>query len=289
VSNFQAQVKFHDAHNHFQDEWLVEHRPRLLEQLQGIGLTRAVVNGTTESDWAEVAKLAGAHGWILPSYGLHPWHCGGRSDQWLVALRHRLASQPAAQVGEIGLDRWILNRARPDDPRRLGAKPGDFDQQIEVFVAQLRLAAELNRAATIHCLDAFGKLLELLQAETLPQRGVLLHAYGGPPEMVEAFLERGCYFSFNGAFLAPRAAAKREAFARVPDDRLLVETDAPAMPLPPRHRRYPLPDTSNGTAVNNPAEIRTVYEELARLRGVTLEKLSELVGRNFELLFGQHP
>jgi TatD DNase family protein len=278
-------MQVYDAHNHFQDEWLVEYRDRITGQLAETGLTLAVVNGTTEYDWEEVSALARKHAWILPSFGLHPWHCAGRSEGWLRLLRQRLEAEPRSPVGEVGLDRWILNRARADDPRKLGAKPGTFEEQTDVFVEQLRLAHELNRAVTVHCLDAFGKLLEILQAEKLPERGVLLHAYGGPGEMVKSFADAGCYFSFNGSFLAEKAAAKRDAFARVPDDRLLIETDAPAMPLPHDLRRFPLPPTETGTAVNNPAEIRTVYEELARLRKIPLEQLGERLARNFQKLF----
>jgi TatD DNase family protein len=278
-------LKLYDAHNHFQDEWLAQHRERILPQLNSIGLQCAVVNGTTEGDWPLVSRLAQEHDWMLPSYGLHPWHCGARSPDWLATLRTHLEANPKAPVGEIGVDRWILERARTNDPRRTGASPGTFEEQVEVFVAQLRLAAELNRAVTIHCLDAFGKLLEILQTTKLPARGILLHAYGGPAEMVKQFADLGAYFSFNGSFLAPRAAAKRDAFKLVPAAQLLVETDAPAMQLPEELRHYPLPDTENGIAVNNPAEIETVYAGLAELRGVALATLGLEIESNFKRLF----
>lgn len=275
----------YDAHNHFHDEWLVAHRAPIVEQLRAVGLRCAVVNGTLENDWPVVAHLARQHEWILPAYGLHPWHCGTRSPQWRERLRAQLQADPRSVVGEIGIDRWIIDRARPDDPRRTGAKPGTFEEQIEVFAAQLGLAAELDRPATIHCLDAFGRLLEILKSTKLPARGILLHAYGGPAEMVKPFADLGAYFSFNGSFLAPRAAAKREAFKLVPAEQLLVETDAPAMPLPAERRKFPLPDTPDGAPVNNPAEIATVYEGLAEIRGVEVEALAHRVKSNFETLF----
>lgn len=276
----------YDAHNHFQDDWLVPHHAQLDADLRHVGLRRAVVNGTCEADWPSVTALARAHEWIVPSYGLHPWDAGNRSASWLATLQAQLAADPRAAVGEIGLDRWILDSARPDDPRLAGLRRAPLEEQGEVFLKQLALAATENRAVTIHCLQAFGALDGLLRHVNTPARGFLLHAYGGPAEMVGTFAARGAYFSFNGAFLEPRHAAKREAFRLVPADRLLVETDAPAMPLPATHARFTLPPAPDGSPVNHPANLAATYAALAELRGITLDALAEQVEENFVRLFG---
>lgn len=275
----------YDAHNHFQDDWLAPHRAQLDADLRAAGLRRAVVNGTCEADWPTVAELARKCAWILPSYGLHPWDAGNRSDRWLDTLKAQLAADPRAAVGEIGLDRWILDRAKPDDPRLAGLRRAPLEEQGEVFLKQLALAATENRPVTIHCLQAFGALEGLLRHVNTPARGFLLHAYGGPAEMVASFAAHGAYFSFNGAFLEPRHAAKRDAFQHVPMDRLLVETDAPAMPLPATYARYSLPPANDGSPMNHPANLAATYAALADLRGVTLEALSAQVEENFRRFF----
>jgi len=279
-------LPLYDAHNHLQDAWLAPHRAALLRELPALGMRGAVVNGTDETDWAGVAALAAAAPWIVPSYGLHPWDAGNRSPDWQSHLRAQLAVDPQAAIGEIGLDRWILDRAKPDDPRLAGLRRAPFDEQIEVFTWQLALAADQNRAASIHCLDAWGALDDILRVIRRPLRGFLLHAYGGPPGMVRSFAERGAYFSFNGAFLDPRKTRAHEAFKLVPAERLLVETDAPAMLLPREHQRLTLPATADGQPVNHPGNIAAAYAGLAELRGLAVETLATQVEQNFARLFG---
>lgn len=262
-----------DAHNHLHDEALRPHLEGVCSALEGIGLAACVVDGTEEADWPAVAALAARLPWVRPSFGLHPWRVKERSAGWLDALRRRLdEAGPRAGVGEIGLDRWI---------------PGhDLDDQRPVFAAQLRLAAAADRPATIHCLHAWGALAGVLRDEPVPARGFLLHAYGGPAAMVESFARQGAYFSFNGAHLHPAKTARREIFRAVPLERLLVETDAPAMPPPPEHAPWSLPPAPGGRVLAHPANIAHVHEELARLRGIAPEVLAAQIEQNFRRLFG---
>lgn len=275
----------YDAHNHFQFAALAPHRSAIDVELRQIGLRRAVVNGTSEDEWPAVAALARQSGWIIPSYGIHPWDCGNRTPGWPAALRAALAADPRAHVGEIGLDRWIVDGVRPDDPRLAGLRVAPMDEQAEVFAAQLALAAEFNRAASIHCTQAFGAALDVLRATPRPARGFLLHGYGGPPELVKTFAGLGAYFSFNLEALHPRRAGARESFQTVPADRLLVETDAPAYAPPPELNRYPLGSSPDGSVINHPANLIVAYEALAELRGMPLAALAAQVEENFRRLF----
>ena len=277
---------YHDAHNHLQDEWLAPHLDQVGAQLAGLGLRSAVVNGTSEADWPRVSELSRQFPWVIPSFGLHPWDAGNRSPGWLAKLTAMLASHPSAGIGEIGLDRWMLDRARPDDPRLAGLRRASLDEQIEVFQAQLALASRDNRPASIHLLDAPGALLDVLQRSPLPARGFLLHAYSGPAEMIPNFCALGAYFSFNGAFLDERKIRQRKLFKRVPLERLLVETDAPAMPLPQPWRTYKMPPVPGGQTLNHPANIEAVYAGLAAVLGLPKEALAEKVDVNFDRLFG---
>lgn len=285
-------MTFLDAHCHLQDAWLTPHRATILADLAAAGVSQLVVNGTCESDWAEVASLcagntpAATRPTLLPSYGLHPWDAGNRSADWQKNLLAALAGDPRAAVGEIGLDRWILDRARPDDPRLAGLRRAPLAEQLEVFTWQLELAAARNLPASIHCLDAFGALLEALRHARLPARGFLLHAYSGSAELARSFADLGAYFSFNGAFLDPRKARLRELYAALPADRLLTETDAPAMRLPAPLERYPLPATAEGARPNHPANVAATCAALAELRRVPVAVLAAQLEENFRRLFG---
>ena len=261
-----------DAHNHLHDARLVPHRPAIFAELARLGVTRAVVNGTREDDWPAVAALAHEQPLVIPSFGLHPWHVAARSPDWLARLRAMLDAQPGAVIGEIGLDRWIAGH--------------DPEVQREVFTAQMALAVERDLPVTIHCLRAWGALWDLIRTGPAPARGFLLHAYGGPGEMVRGFVARGAYFSFNAYFLHERKAAQRAVFQHIPLDRLLVETDAPDLRPPDERNALPMQD-ADGQPLNNPANIAVAYAALAELRGMPVEELTVQVAENFARLFGR--
>jgi TatD DNase family protein len=274
-------MQLHDAHNHLQDEWLAPHLETIALDCARAGITAMVVNGTAEHDWPRVAALAARFPWVHASYGLHPWDVRSRTPGWHETLRSFLLGDEQAGVGEIGIDRWILEDARPGDAP---VNPGDaasLQEQLEVFRAQLALAVELDRPVTIHCLRAWGALRDELGGTIRPRRGFLLHAYGGPAEMVPEWVELGAWFSFNTAFLDPRKTRQRAAFRVVPADRLLIESDAPAMPPPGAQCRYPLPAAPEGRPVNHPANVVAAYAGLAELRGMPVERLAAQLADNF--------
>ncbi len=268
-----------DAHNHLQDEWLAPHREACLRSLEEAGIEAAVVNGTEEGDWDDVRQLARERPWVWPSLGLHPWRVAERSAAWEKRLEQAIAETLAefgwCGVGEIGLDRW--------------KEPYDWEDQRAVFRRQLAMAADGGLPLTIHCLEAWGPLLEELQRQHRPEQGFLIHAYGGSGEMAARFAGLGAYFSFSGYFLHERKEARREVFRHIPVERLLVETDAPAMPLPVEKRRFSLPDTPEGDTVNHPANLTVTYRALAELRAMPLGQLQDRIAANFHALFGTGP
>ena len=261
----------HDAHNHLQDSRLADWRARAFASYAENVDGRAVVNGTCETDWEQVAELAETHGWIHPSFGLHPWRLAGRSPQWMEQLGTWLDRFPAAAVGEIGLDRWM------DDP--------DIDAQLECFQKQMRRAAADNRAATVHCLKAIGLLEETTRDLPLPKRGWLLHSYNGPPEMVPQWVERGAYFSISPYFAHERKSKQLDTFRAVPRERLLIETDAPSMWPPDEANPHPL-TTAEGEPINHPANLEVSFRLAMQVTGWTETEAREQLAENFHRLFG---
>ena len=278
-------MNLYDAHQHFHFEPLTPHRAAIDADLRRIGVKGAVVNGTNEDEWPVVAQLTRDHDWIVPSFGIHPWDCGNRSSDWGKILRAALMAYPRAHVGEVGLDRWVID-LKPDDPRVAGLRVASLAEQTEVLAAQLALAAELNRAASIHCVQAWGTLLAVLKKSPRPVRGFLLHGYAGPEEMIKNFTDLGAYFSFNIQLLEPRHKSRLNNFRHIPAKRLLVETDAPTKPPAGALNRFPLPPAADGSEVNHPANIAVAYDTLALLRSVPLTALVSQVEQNFRQLFG---
>jgi TatD DNase family protein len=265
-------MRFYDAHNHLQDERFGGAQRNIVETAVKAGVARMIVNGSCEGDWPQVAELAKKFPQALPSFGYHPWYLHERTAEWKTRLAEFLDRSPSA-IGEIGLDRW-----KPDL---------SYEGQEEAFVWQLALGGERNLAVSIHCLQAWGRLHELLRSNPRPQRGFLLHSYGGSMEMVEPLARLGACFSFPGYFMHERKAKQRGAFRAVPIDRLLIETDAPDQLLPDSENRFPLHDGA-GKPLNHPANLGRIYEFVANERGMKLDQLAGVIEENFIRLFGQH-
>jgi TatD DNase family protein len=263
-------MRLFDAHNHLQDDRFQGNQDALMAECVREGVVRMVVNGACEGDWPQVLECARKFPQVIPAFGYHPWYVHERTPDWQRTLVQFLEQTPGATVGEIGLDRW---------------KQGlEYAPQEEVFVWQLRLAAERNLPVSIHCLQAWGRLFDLLRATPRPSRGFLLHSFGGPQEMVQPLAKLGAYFSLPGYFAHDRKSRHRETFRHVPDDRLLIETDAPDQSLPENRVRHPL--TAGGRPWNHPANLRAVYEFAAEVRKIPVDELALRVEQNFLRLFG---
>lgn len=254
-----------DCHLHLQDPRFEPCLPAILTDLRNAGVTRLVVNGTHPGDWDAVAGLAARFPEVAASYGLHPWRVGTEPETWLVELESRLASDDRSGIGEIGLDRFLRGH--------------DLPRQLPVFAAQLDLARRLRRPVTIHCLRAWGHLLDALENAALPQ-GFLLHSYGGPPEFVDRFVALGAYFSLSGGFFRPGKEAKRAVFDRVPRNRILLESDAPDMAPPAAMVRFRVPGDADGT-LNHPANLVAIHQRFAEESGIPAADFASLLESNF--------
>ena len=261
-----------DAHNHLQDGRLRPHLAEIVPAMREAGVARCVVNGTCESDWPDVLELAARYPDVVqPSLGLHPWKIDSRSDRWATQLQAHIESGVSIFLGECGLDRWM--------------KKPDLPAQEEVFLFHLSLATKHNLPLSIHCLQAWGALLDLLRANPRPERGFLLHSYGGSRELVPELVRLGAYFSFSGHFLHERKEKVRDAFRAVPPERLLAETDAPDMKPPPRLREIPLEDEDRAP-LNHPANLVQIVSGLAQVLGSDDTDLRDLLAGNSQRFFG---
>lgn len=259
-------ITWTDAHNHLQDDRL-KNPAAIIAEMRAVGITGCVVNATREADWSAVEKLANDHpDFVMPAFGIHPWHADTATAGWQHRLRDLLENFANASIGECGLDRWV------DFP--------PIETQELVFLEQLRIARELNRAATIHCLKAWGPLFDAFEKQPPPNR-FLLHSFNGSIETAHRLIPLGAYFSFSGYFLQPRKAAVLEVFRQIPRDRILIETDAPDMLPPENIVTHPLPENRN-----HPANLSAIAENFAGALEISTEALADLTAANFRAVFG---
>lgn len=255
-----SKISLFDAHNHIQDERLFPELDAVMNRAVQAGIARMAVKGCRESDWPRVLDIVNRYPDANFALGLHPWFIGGRSRDWEHNLINLLTGYPQASVGEIGIDHAVEDRTDADQER--------------VFLAQLEMARDLGRPVTIHCRKAWGRLLELLDGFGKHPCGLLIHCFGGSAEVALELVKRGGYISFSGSITRPNNRRAEAAIQAVPDDRILIETDAPDI----------LPSQAEGP-LNEPANLRLVLAKAAELRGVSEEALAALTYQNAERFF----
>lgn len=217
-----------DAHLH-----LNRLPPFAAAQAREHGVTGFLTTGTSPADWTETLALSAPD--VKPFIGTHPWF-SDRHDQAL--LERLLIDNPAAGVGEIGLDA----KAPPE--------------QDAVFADQFSLAAELRRPVVLHCVKRFDRLRAFFkQAKAFPP-AVLLHGFSGTARDVAFFAKYPCFFSFSGRNLKP------DVLTAVPANRLVAETDSPD--------QRPADDLCLDPAekTNVPANLALILKKIEAITGV---------------------
>jgi TatD DNase family protein len=232
-----------------------------------VGVARIVQIGCDlpGAQWA--VDAAQAYGALVAGVALHPNEAPrlaaeGRLDEALAEIERLAGSHDRVRaVGETGLDHF---RTGPDG--RIA--------QVESFVRHIDLAKRLDKTLVIHDRNAHDEVLEVIDAEGAPERWVM-HCFSGNPRFARACLDRGAYLSFAGTVTFKNAQPLRDALAVTPQDRLLVETDAPYLtPMPYRGR----PNASYLV----PMTVRA----MAEVRGDDLADLCAAIDTNTERAFG---
>jgi len=249
-----------DTHCHLTYDPLGSSVDAVLARAKRAGVGWCISIGTdVESSRATVA-LARREAMVHAAVGIHPHDARTATDDAIRAI-DGLADDPrVVAIGEVGLDCYRT--------------PATLDQQVDALHALIEIARRRNLPLLIHCRHAYDPLLAVLRHYPSPWHG-LMHCASGPPEFIHAALALGFYISFAGNVTFPNAHALRALVPLVPDDRLLIETDAPFLaPQPVRGKP------------NEPAYIVHTAAALAQLRGVDVGTLGQLTSRNAKRLFG---
>lgn len=197
------------------------------------------------------------HKGVFPALGLHPW--AAAEDLDVSQLQSQIQSCSAVAIGEIGLDTKI------EEP--------SLQRQLEVFEEQVDLAARLELPVILHCRGAFDELLSVIQNQSSPVNGIM-HAYSRGPELAFRILDSGLFLGMGGAATRPRARRLKRTLRAVPLDRLVLETDAPAIGL-------------DGVKPEDtePRHVAQVAQAIAEVRSIELLDVATTTTANAESLF----
>ena len=222
-------------------------------------VTHALCVSVNLENFHQVLSLAEQHPHIYASAGVHPDH---ESDiEPTQEKLEQLAQHPkVVAIGETGLDYFRLK--------------GDLEWQRQRFRTHIRAARACHKPLIIHTREAAADTLRLMVEEGASEIGGVMHCFTESLEVAEAAIKMNFYISFSGIVTFKNATALKEVAQRIPLERMLIETDSPYLaPMPFRGK------------LNQPAYVKHVAEEIARLRGISLSEVGQVTTENFCRLF----
>lgn len=250
-----------DSHCHLNFPDLVSHLPEALAAMQANAVSHALVIGVSLPDFPQVLALAEQHAHLFATVGVHPDN--PEAEEPSEDLLLSLAQHPkVVGIGETGLDyHWC---------------EGDLEWQHQRFRTHIRAARQAGLPLVVHTRESVADTLRLLKQEGADACGGVMHCFTEDWASACQALDLGFYISISGIVTFKNAAQIKDVASRVPLDRLLVETDSPYLaPVPFRGKQ------------NQPAYVRHVAEQIADLRGESLETIARATTDNFFRLFAK--
>ncbi len=248
-----------DSHCHLDFPDLAVNLDELLANMRDNEVGHALCVSVNLQDFPRVLALAEAHPNLFASVGVHPDYENLVEPQ--AAQLATLACHPrVVAIGETGLDYFRLK--------------GDLEWQRERFRQHIRAARLCNKPLIIHTREAAADTLRIMAEEGADSIGGVMHCFTESWEVAQQAMEMNFYISFSGIVTFKKATNLKDIAKRVPLERMLVETDSPYLaPVPHRGK------------INQPAFVRHVAEEIAALRGISVNEVGAATTRNFFKLF----
>lgn len=252
-----------DSHCHLDFPELAADLDGVLARARGAGVDLMLTISTKVRQFAAVEAIAMAHDDVFCSVGTHPHHAAEEADVTVDELIELARRPKVVAIGEAGLDYHYDHSPR--------------DVQKKSFRTHIAAARKTGLPLVIHAREADADVARMLEEETREGAFLfVLHCFTSGADLAQTGLALGGYISFSGVVTFKNADHLRDIALAVPDDRLLVETDAPYLaPVPMRGK------------VNEPAYVAHTAARLAELRGVSAEEIARLTSANFFRLFGK--
>lgn len=250
---------FVDSHCHINFPELASSIEGVVDAMRSNGVTHALCVSVNLETLPQVLAITERFPNIFASVGVHPNEHGGEEPD--IGRLVSLASHPrVVAIGETGLDYYRLE--------------GDPEPQRERFRQHIRAARKTNKPLIIHTRAAAQDTLTIMREEGAVQSGGVMHCFTESQEVADLAIEMNFMISFSGILTFRNARAIKEVARNTPLDRILIETDSPYLaPIPYRGK------------TNQPAYVRFVAEEIARIKNLPVETIGRTTTENFFRLF----
>jgi TatD DNase family protein len=288
----------YDIHTHLYWDSYDADRGAVIARARAAGVEKLFAIGCTVDESRQCVALAEQYAEIFASVGIHPHEFRSESrilnlESWKQELNELAQHPKVVAIGECGLDYYVRPTVIDAQQQFVGRGATVISDETKAvqkqgFLAQIELARELDLPLIVHCRpstgsqDAYEDVFEILKTKTSHLKACILHCYMGDTAVTKRFLELpNVYFSFTGNITYPVKKALvgtkddlTETVRMVPLERLFVETDCPFL----------APQSKRGER-NEPAYVALVADQVAFLKGVTMDVLNQKITENFQTVF----
>ena len=251
-------MKLIDSHCHLDDDRFDERRQDVIAQAAAVNVTRMVIPATTANRWEKVKQVCEGHDGLYPAYGLHPMFIEQHQVNHLRELDEWLEREQPIAVGECGID-FFDSRV-------------DEKWQLQLFREQLQLANNHHLPLIVHVRKAMDEVISLLRKQA--RFGGVVHSFSGSQQQAQQLHDIGFKLGIAATLSFERAQKLRKVVAAMPDDALLIESDAPDQP-----------GANHRGQLNEPGFIVEHLQSMAEVRNCGVEDLAATLNRNAESLF----
>lgn len=253
-----------DSHCHFDFADFDDQRELIWSKAQSLGITRLLIPSVNPDTWHQAKQISATFSGIVWSAGLHPWWIKSflenhTLDHLVRRLDSAIEDKRCIAIGETGLDALIDLK---------------LSTQLEFFQCHIDAAKKFAKPLIVHSRKTHADIMDMIKKNQLRSGGAI-HAFSGSYEQAKAFVDIGFYLGVGGIITYERAHKTREAIKKIPLEYLLLETDAPDMPL-----------QGQQGIVNSPINLLKIAESLAELKQLKIDKITEQTTNNAERLFG---
>lgn len=252
----------YETHAHYDDKAYEEDIDEVLGEIDAAGIKRIVNVAASMRSCKTTLELTKKYPQIYGAIGVHPSDTGELTDEDMILLKEYCNNDKILAVGEIGLDYYW------DEP--------DREIQKKWFIKQLQLAREVKLPVIIHSRDAAADTLDIMKNQKAEEIGGVIHCFSYGIEMAREYLNMGFYLGVGGVVTFKNGKKLKEVVEYAPIDRIVTETDSPYLsPVPYRGKR------------NSSANIPLIIDEIARIKGLSVEEVEKITWQNALKLYRQ--